>query len=70
MHRNTSKKVASVTKERVNCKLKREKSMPETESEGIPGKKNSKDKGVGIGSLCEGTGCIKGGFAIKFRRVS
>lgn len=43
--------------------------MPETDQEGIPGKGNSKDKGVGVVSLCEGTRCKKGSFVIKFRRV-
>lgn len=33
--------------------------MPETEGEGIPSKGNSKDNSVRVGSLCEGTGCIR-----------
>lgn len=36
--------------------VKRERSMLETEAEGSSGKGNSRDKGVGAGSLYEGNG--------------
>lgn len=36
--------------------VKRERSMLEMEAEGSLGKGNSKDKGVVVGSLCEGIG--------------
>lgn len=70
MHRNRSKKVISVTKEKLSCELKREQDQCQRLTRrAFQVKGTTKTKAWGVGSLCEGTRCKKGSFVVKFRRV-